>query len=240
MGVTGGPNIVEDGLIFATDAGNKSCYISGSTTCKNLLSYGTGSLQGASGTQTSPIYDPDGNGCWLMDGTDDCVNFGTTSPVASLAGTANITLDVWVRKVSSDDIATTGAWTSSGGYKGFFLQWYVNDYVYMAVADTGHSYVYYNSITYTDAWYNMVGVYDGSLSASDRVTFYVNGINYAQNGTGGTIPTSMNATPVNMKIGAQDTGQYGDNRWGPVKIYNRSLTASEIKQNYNQLKGRFQ
>jgi hypothetical protein len=27
---------------------------------------------------------------------------------------------------------------------------------------------------------------------------------------------------------------------GPVQIYNKSLSAAEVKQNYNALKGRFQ
>ena len=97
MSFSNGPKgIVTDGLVFSADAGNAQCFISGSSTCKDLIGGFTGTLQGASGG--IPVYGSDGGGSWVTDGVDDEINFGTSTLVANIAGTANVTIGYWGKK----------------------------------------------------------------------------------------------------------------------------------------------
>ena len=67
MGAFGGPNIVEDGLVFSADAGNKQCYISGSASPDIIID----SIKGAQGTVDNTItYNPANGGYWVFDGSD--------------------------------------------------------------------------------------------------------------------------------------------------------------------------
>ena len=82
-----------------------------------------------------------------------------------------------------------------------------------------------------NTWLHVVGTYDGS---SKKI--YVNGVlknSSAQTGALG----SPGGTP---KIGTyQGTNYNMSGNIDSVKIYNKALTASEIKQNFNALRGRF-
>ena len=51
----------------------------------------------------------------------------------------------------------------------------------------------------------------------------------------------MNANNNDMTLGFQNfsSGRYFNGQIGPILIYNRALSASEVLQNYNRLKGRF-
>ena len=62
MAVAGGPNIVEDGLVFAVDFANKKSHISGSTIANDLVGSNNGTVT------NGPVYD---NGALDFDGNDD-------------------------------------------------------------------------------------------------------------------------------------------------------------------------
>ena len=71
--------------------------------------------------------------------------------------------------------------------------------------------------------------------------FYGGGVKETTEGT----VSSMNTTPINTLIGASlnadgtgNTG-YWNGKISNVQIYNRALSATEVLQNYNALKGRF-
>ena len=80
-------------------------------------------------------------------------------------------------------------------------------------------------------WYHIVGTAD-STAGSD-VRFYINGT-LVDTGTSSQTPT----TTSNLTIGLGNGGSFD----GPIsifKMYSRALTASEIKSNFNAIKGRF-
>jgi hypothetical protein len=55
----------------------------------------------------------------------------------------------------------------------------------------------------------------------------------------GTIPSSVSDVPP-IDIGKRSWAtRYSEGRVSQVSIYNRALTAQEIQQNFNALKGRF-
>ena len=76
----------------------------------------------------------------------------------------------------------------------------------------------------------MVGVYDGT-----NASMYINGVLVS-----GPTAKTWNTTANNAQIGRQTNGaQYWNGNIAQVQIYNKALTALEVKQNYNALKGRY-
>ena len=77
------------------------------------------------------------------------------------------------------------------------------------------------------AWTNLVGVYDGT-----NVRLYVNGTQVSSP----SLASATLTTSGNIRIGADAQGtNYIDN----VKMYNRALSAEEVVQNFNALRGRY-
>lgn len=66
MATNGGPNIIQNGLVFALDAANKKSYPGSGTTWKDL------SGNGNDGTLTNgPTFDSGNGGSIVLDGTND-------------------------------------------------------------------------------------------------------------------------------------------------------------------------
>ena len=85
-----------------------------------------------------------------------------------------------------------------------------------------------------DTWYNFVFTLNNT---SYLKQIYINGLLDAS-GTGGGAYTG---TGSNTRIGGKvlGFGLYFDGNMSIVAAYNRVLTALEVKQNYNAIKGRF-
>jgi|9_EtaG_2_1085328.scaffolds.fasta_scaffold07313_5 hypothetical protein len=101
MGAYAGPNVIEDGLVFAIDAGNTKSYPGSGTTWSDI------SGQGNNGTLTNgPTYSSADGGYFTFDGTDDYVQFTSTSVQ---------TICFWGRLSSGfPDLAALVAKTASG------------------------------------------------------------------------------------------------------------------------------
>ena len=102
MGAFGGPNIVEDGLVFVADAWNEQCWqpnTSTSGSCKSLinsLEY-TGSMIGSVSGSLGEY------GSWVFNGTSDFINFPNDIGVNGLTGASCF---CWI---NSDSIAVNKA-----------------------------------------------------------------------------------------------------------------------------------
>lgn len=94
-----------------------------------------------------------------------------------------------------------------------------------------------------NSWHYIVVNYDGSQSADNRVTSYIDAVSELMpivysNGS----PTQIADGPAHLSIGAAigSTGTQSYNTAGiidDIRIYNRALSAEEIKQMYYQTKG---
>jgi len=87
----------------------------------------------------------------------------------------------------------------------------------------------------TGQWYHLAATHDGT-----NAKIYVNGIENVSVASGtsslndtGDIPTRIGWRYQNSSI------NYSDGRIGEVRIYPRALTAAQVFQNYNALKGRY-
>jgi hypothetical protein len=76
-------------------------------------------------------------------------------------------------------------------------------------------------------------VYDGAQSQADKVKIYVNGIRPSA-ATGGTLPSSLQNSSAPFSIGSTNgTGGAFPGSIDHAKLFNRALSAAEIKAEYN-------
>ena len=91
-----------------------------------------------------------------------------------------------------------------------------------------------------NTWMHLVGTYDGSVTL-----IYINGVlkgssNSQPDGVNRSVSGPLNNTLLTRNIGsAQGANGYFGGNLGIISIYNKSLTITEILQNYNATKGRF-
>ena len=229
----GGP-IVTDGLVLAVYAGNLVSYESGSTTTYSL----TGSLSGSLDNGTG--YLPDNGGTWDFDGTNDQINFGNQSSLGFTSGVFSV--EAWIYIPSSwtagsqyPNLVSKGAkagWDTDG-WSLFCFRNYGSGTGYavgigLRNSGTTNIRVAYNQPT--DVWLHVMGTLDGS-----SIKIYVNGglqVNQSQ-----TINPASNSS--NVLIGRDTQGNSFPGKIANVKTYNKTLSDSEVLQNYNAQKSRF-
>jgi len=232
MSVKGGPATVLSGLVLELDAGNIKSYPTTGTTWFDK------SGNANNGTLTNgPTFNTGSLGSIVFDGVDDYVSTNTNSSLTQ-AGNTQFTAGFWIRKTASDKDAMIGPWDNSSR-KGWFLQWYVNDVIYFGITNGGANYNYVSN-SYTNNWYNIVGVFDGNQSTNQNIgKIYVNGVLQTTNNSE-TMLTSVPTNLVELTIGKlTNYSSFTTGNIALTQIYNKALSANEVLQNYNATKGRF-
>ena len=79
-------------------------------------------------------------------------------------------------------------------------------------------------------WYMVTMSFDGTTAS-----LYLNGVQ-TDSATGG--PVTLNSTST-LKIGLRDAGNFITGNTSHVSLYDRALTADEVKQNFNAMRGRY-
>jgi len=232
-----GPSIVTDGLVFAVDAANPSSYPGSGTIWKDQT------INQNNGTLTNgPTFDSGNGGSIDFDGSNDVVDI---SQMTSYSSNDPHTYSAWVNADNTDSykfILNNGTGAPDrdgtnlsiyGGYIGF---WWA-----------GGSSVKQGTINLnTGTWYNLTACYNGSAGT---YSMYVNGVldissNTSSPTAGSSGYTSWDASPggtPSPKIGAYYDGSSDFNgKISIVQVYNRALSSTEVLQNYNALKGRFE
>ena len=227
------PKVVSDGLIFCVDAGNTKSYPGSGTVWSDLSrTQVTGSLT------NGPTFNTSNGGSIVFDGTNDNVVFSNTLG----NNISNITLEAWVIlnrtniTTNVDHIVSKG---NSGDFQYALRVVNVNSNGSVSVlawqAD-GNDYTYANSITPLNdgKWHHIIGVIQEGVSA----TLYVDGVSKQ---TRTTLDGTWNKTGSGsfMIGGRADGANYLTGSVASVRVYNRALSATEVLQNYNALKGRF-
>lgn len=219
MSFSNGPVVVTNGLVLSLDAGDRNSYVSGSTTWFDLAGTNNGTLT------NGPTFNTGSGGSIVFDGANDYINIpsNTNIPVAN----SQYSINVWFSATSFTDRGLVG-W---GGYSinnavtalrfynnGFRHYWWANDLDVI------------NLSMATNTWYNVVAQYNGTTRQILLNTQVV----------GQDTPTGHNVPyATNLTVGVTNSNEFMDGKIAVAQIYNRALSASEIQQNYNALKGRF-
>lgn len=177
----------------------------------------------------------DSNAQMTFDGTNDQILIDSHASVIPYGASTNITVEALVRW---NDLVPNGVIVSYGGNgtgAGFLFQVEYSQGLEFSLFDgAGNngraSLLTAGSTQYEDEYIHMAGTYDGST-----IRLYINGVQEAlQSYTYGYPQQSY------FRLGNEYNRSYYANIDLPVlKIYNRALTAAEVKNNYNNYKGRF-
>jgi hypothetical protein len=221
MALSHGPPIVTNGLVLALDAADRNSYPGSGTTWTDL------SGRGNNGTLTTgPTFSSSNGGSIVFDGTDDFIDFTSDS---NLLPTAGLTVSAWIKTTVADRWIVTK--TSSSTVNGYALNVSGAGLAGFAVNNAGAS---TSAVITTGAWINLVGTWTPSTS----IRMYRNGVLDSTNTT--SIPASIIEPSYTIEIGRRPNGpDYWNGNIAQVSIYNRALTASEVSQNFNALRGRF-
>ena len=233
MSIAGGPDIVENGLVLHLDAADTNSYPGSGTLWTDL------SGNGYSGTLTNgPTFSSSNRGSILFDGVNDYIDHGT-SPASSIRGGTQFTIGFWTKKIASNKDTLAGAWYHSTR-NGFYLQWYTDNIIYFGNASGGLDYNT-SSLIWTNNWYYLVGVFDGSQATnSTKGKIYVNG-SLVSLSSANLTTTTVSTYAANFYIGALETyTSYANSYIANTFLYNRALSVTEILQNYNATKGRYE
>lgn len=162
-----------------------------------------------------------------FDGTNDTISCGT----GILSGTGDFTVEAVFKYVGTGNAGTIFANYNSGNLQMFFSPRYIGLYLANSSAYLGSSPWSGTLPEFTNDPVYMVTQRQGTVT---RV--YINGVLAKTGASSSTIGTSS----ANFSIGT-NTVQTEDFQGSIylVKAYNRALTLTEIKQNYNAYKNRF-
>ena len=218
-----GPDAADNGLVLALDAADANSYpSSGGSTWYDLMGNSNGTLTG------EPTFSSDNGGTIVFDGTDDVINCGSSDDFAF--GTGDFTIEVWCNPDTFGFNKGIISISPSGGNA--TTNWqirYNNQNVRWNYS--GSSDIISNSTVSAGEWTHIVATRSGTA-----LTLYINAVS---KGTGSSSANlSDNGT---LRIGtSRDQSGYFNGKISNVKLYKgKALTAAEVTQNFNALKGRY-
>ena len=175
-----------------------------------------------------PTYNSANGGSIVLDGTNDIIQVPNTSGL--LGYTGPITLMAWINGAG-------GLVISSGVSYGLFSEGSIR-YWYWSASPNWINYSTVSSVITSNVWTHIAVSH--TPGGSNLPFFYANGEAVASTGS---LPTPINAgSAASLTIGEYNGYQpYSpyNGKVSNVQIYNRALTAAEVLQNFNALRGRF-
>ena len=221
MAVGYNPRIVTDGLVLALDAANTKSYGGSGTTWTDLSGKGNnGTISGA--THTSGV-----GGYFDFDGSNDYVSHSNDSFVSN----GGATLECWF---NADTGSVLRSLINHSGFNYFNLMRDSNNKIRLEYKSTSqnNTQLFSTSTISTGSWYHVVGVVN-----STGARIYINGELDASNST----PQNLGTVSSTLYIGGYSSGSTYrfDGKIAVAKRYDKPLTATEVAQNFNALRGRF-
>ena len=230
MGIQYNPSIVSSGLTLCLDAGNTKSYPGSGTTWTDL------SGNSNTGTLTNgPTYSSANGGSIVFDGVDDYINNIQSSSVQL---TDSMTISCWFRP--NNFAGSRQGLVGRNGLNEYTITLETGGAVSFYFASVGQPGDYFNGAS-AMSFGQTNGVFQNLVFVRDYTTNFVycykNGslVSTSASLVGTTKPT---ATSGPMTIGFGNGGYFNGNI-SNVSVYNRALSAAEVSQNFNALRGRF-
>jgi hypothetical protein len=230
------PRIVTSGLAFCLDAANTKSYPGSGLVWTDI------SGNGNTGTLTNvPTFSGTNTGCIVFDGTNDYVNIETSTSINSPLA-SDFSYDIWVypqvTAYSYPKIFAKGKFGTAQNNLVLGMNLTTTPKSMNVELMVSSSAVYPLSINFEPyQWYNIVITRSISLG---NMSMYAN----SALSTSSTISSiSANFSNTNpLRIGSTSEGaaaEFSSQRVASFKFYNRALSAAEVAQNFNALRGRF-
>jgi hypothetical protein len=233
MALAHSPKITLDGLVLCLDAGNTKSYPGSGTTWTDL------SGNGNNATISGAVYNSLGGGCFDFDGTDD---FAEVPDNSTLDMETAWSIESWCRREGGAPAGQTLAKIISKWENYFLAVDFNNGADIYGCVGTGNGHTCLadgaerNNELPLNTWAHLMVTYSES---SGTARIYYNG---TQIESWAAASTASSNNP--LCIGSAGTGtvaetQYFNGKISVAKVYNRALSAQEIQQNFNALRGRF-
>ena len=236
MGTSYSPNIVKDGLVFYVDAANARSYPGSGTTCNTLVGSNEGTLQ------SSHMFENINMGAFALDGVDEQIDFAnsTNFPVDY----EDFTISLWFKADPTDwgnnferGIFSFGDTALGSGLDEFKITMYrysADDNTNLVIRMGGS--VGYNKDNLFNVWHNVTVTHtNGDRPTGTRTVQEIFFNNVSE--------TSRSIYSVDLGTANPVIGNRSNQRFkgqiGPIMLYNKKLSNSELTQNYNALKRRF-
>jgi len=219
MALGHGPTIVRDGLVLHLDAANPKSYPGTGTDWFDL------SGNGNHGTLiNNPTYSSDNKGTFVFDGANDYAEVPGDYHLFS-----ELTIDFWFKPANNISSAANESGRPWG--KGTHLESrFIEGTFHLDIGDDAGL----SSATASwdnTTWYNVTSVL---LTSSTEV--------YVQSeldGTGTIGPFTSQTETFQIGKSQAPAGSLFPGNISSFKIYNRALTAAEVAQNFNAMRGRY-
>jgi len=234
MGISAGPSGVSDGLVFQLDAANLRSYSGTGLTANGLVSGIGGTLVNGTGFSST------NNGSFLFDGTNDFISIANPNLLAF--GTNSFSIDFWLYStyVHSGGALYRTILSSYDNYNGVY-----QTYFYLGLFNNGSNLI--NHVSFLNsASGNLMGSLGANINVNEwtNVSFTRNADNLVCYKNGVSVSTAVSTNDFsgtrNARIGGGvDQVNTFQGSISSMKIYNRQLSATEIAQNFNALRERY-
>jgi hypothetical protein len=228
MALAHSPKIVTNGLVFYFDAANRKSYPGSGTAWTDL------SGAGNNGTLINGVsYSSSNMGTFVFDGVDDYINAGNDASINF--GTGNFTVSAWFKRATNATInsrlLSKGGDSDVADRAGFAF--YGSDTLLGFIINPSGTRTIINAASYVvGEWVNVVGLVERGVTMRS----YKNGNLFES----AAAPVGSVSGDLSLFIGNNNgTNLYWPGEIAQVSMYNRALTAAEILQNFNALKGRY-
>ena len=230
MSLNHSPAIVTDGLVLCLDAANKRSYPQTGSVWSDLSGNGyTGTLQNA------PQFYNYNRGYFTFNGADESTYFGDILDM----GYQSMTICAFVKTSSGGGVIVgkhslrlnTGRWYLS----------FTSDGKVRNIIDVGTGGLALDSITdiRNTGWRMITGVWDRSVGRK----VYIDDKLESSNSQNSSATNMQNSDPFRVGSGSSSNGSthgaYFNGDIANVSVYNRALTADEVRRNYEATVGRY-
>lgn len=226
MALSHSPKTVKDGLVLSSDTANPKSYLGSGTVIKNMITEISGEVV------NSPTYSTSLKGYFSFV-TDDYLRF----PNDTALDLQTYSVEVFAR---TNATTQNGFWFEKGTVNSQYSLFQESSSIIWranigGIGTSNMIMLNTSSFINTTDWFHIVGTF---TSGSQKI--YINGVERGSNTLTGTISTNSGGMSVGVYGGfSGGRGYYYNGDIAVVKVYNKVLSETEIKQNFNAIKGRF-
>ena len=238
MSIAVGPDVIEDGLVLCLDAGDRNSYAGSGSTWYDL------SGNGNNGTLVNnPTFNSNNGGSFGFDGTNDYVTINANNGFDF--GSSDFTIQLWCYDLNGGPIISNGdngSWTTGGWSIDEFgndtADFFIHRFLYIKSNGTLFS---TNIYVHKNRWSHIT-----ICKNNNNVFFYLDGSLETTASSPGNLAAYTGTN--DLSIGSRRSGGsglgsyilYQEGQIPSILIYkNKTLSAQEIRQNFNATKGRF-